>query len=87
MKSYTFELYRIDRRTKEGKKFISSFDMEMSLDQAMEVALSFNKKLKVLVEVKETYVERTNAMTGKKFMERYDTPYCCSPSSEAFFSM
>ncbi|CAB5214860.1 hypothetical protein UFOVP190_293 [uncultured Caudovirales phage] len=34
-----------------------------------------------------TYVERTNIMTGKKFMEREDTPFFCSPSSETFWSM
>lgn len=32
-------------------------------------------------------VERTNIMTGEKFMEAEDTPYFCSPSSESFWSM
>jgi len=31
-------------------------------------------------------VEKTNLMTGKKFMERSDTPYYCSPSSETYWS-
>jgi preprotein translocase subunit SecY len=30
---------------------------------------------------------RTNAMSGKTFQERYDTPYYCSPSSESYWSM
>ena len=34
-----------------------------------------------------TKVERTNIMTGKKFMEDVDTPYFCSPSSETYWSM
>jgi nitrate reductase cytochrome c-type subunit len=34
-----------------------------------------------------TYVERTNLMTGEKFMESVDTPYYCSPSSETYWSM
>lgn len=33
-----------------------------------------------------TQVERTNLMTGEKFMEDIDRPYFCSPSSEAFWS-
>jgi len=33
-----------------------------------------------------TMVEKTNLMTGKKFMERSDTPYYCSPSSETYWS-
>ena len=32
-------------------------------------------------------VERTNLMSGKKYLERRDTPLCCSPSSETFWSM
>lgn len=35
----------------------------------------------------EKKVERTNAMTGKKFMERANTSMCCSPSSELYFTM
>ena len=30
-------------------------------------------------------VERTNIMSGEKFMERSDTPYYCSPSSESYW--
>lgn len=30
--------------------------------------------------------EKTNLMTGEKFMERSDTPYYCSPSSETYWS-
>ena len=33
-----------------------------------------------------TQVERTNIMTGQKFMEDVDTPYFCSPSSESYWS-
>lgn len=32
-------------------------------------------------------VERVNLMSGQKYMERRDTPLCCSPSSETFWSM
>ena len=32
-------------------------------------------------------IERTNLMTGKKYMEDVNTPYFCSPSSESFWSM
>ena len=34
-----------------------------------------------------TFVERTNLMTGKTFKESVDTPYYCSPSSETYWSM
>jgi len=32
-------------------------------------------------------VERVNLMTGKTYMEDVNTPRCCSPSSEAYWSM
>jgi hypothetical protein len=35
----------------------------------------------------ETMVTRKNAMSGKAFQERYDTPYYCSASSESYWSM
>ena len=31
-------------------------------------------------------VERTNIMSGQKFMEDVNTPYFCSPSSESYWS-
>lgn len=35
----------------------------------------------------ERQVERTNAMTGKTYTESVNTPLCCSPSSETYWSM
>ena len=32
-------------------------------------------------------VERVNLMTGQKYMEDVNTPRCCSPASEAYWSM
>ena len=32
-------------------------------------------------------VEKTNLMTGKKYMEDVNTPHCCSPASETYWSM
>lgn len=35
----------------------------------------------------EKMVERTNLMTGEKFMEPVNTPVYCSPAYEAFWQM
>jgi hypothetical protein len=32
-------------------------------------------------------VERVNLITGQKYMEDVNTPRCCSPASEAYWSM
>ena len=53
-------------------------------------ALDSNLKMMRVSEVvadNTKYVERTNIMTGKKYMEAEDTPFCCSPSTETYWSM
>ena len=40
-----------------------------------------------VVNVFETFVTKTNMMSGYEYKERYDTPSFCSPSSESFWSM
>ena len=35
----------------------------------------------------EKFVERTNLMSRKKYMERINTPGYCSPSCESYWSM
>jgi hypothetical protein len=45
------------------------------------------RKQGFIVEVFATYVTTRNAMTGKQFQERYDTPYFCSARSESYWSM
>lgn len=35
----------------------------------------------------EKQVERTNLLSGKKYMESVNTPSYCSPSSESYWSM
>lgn len=32
-------------------------------------------------------IEKTNLMTGKKYMEDVNTPHYCSPASETYWSM
>ena len=35
----------------------------------------------------EPMVERTNLMSGKTYMERLNTPACCSPACELYWNM
>lgn len=43
--------------------------------------------MKVQLVDNSNIVERTNIITGKKFMEPADRPYFCSPSSETYWTM
>lgn len=44
-------------------------------------------KVAVVTEDEPEMVERTNYMTGKKYMESVNTPYCCSPANEVYWTM
>ena len=82
---YTVEIYKLDKRMKDGKRLVSKTDIE-------GVELSFVEALHprrpgYIVMIHETWVTRKNMMSGREFQERYDTPYFCSPSSEAYWSM
>jgi len=40
----------------------------------------------IKIKIQPKYVTRKNLMSGKEFLEHYDTPYTCSPSSETYWS-
>ena len=82
---YTVEIYKLDKRCKDGMKLKSKTDFaDMTLD-AVERANP--RRAGYIVKIFETYVTRKNVMTGLEFQERYDTPYFASPRSETFWSM
>lgn len=40
-----------------------------------------------VADYKPRMVERVNLMSGEKYMEDINTPACCSPASELYWSM
>ena len=88
MTNFTFEVYAIDRRTKEGLRLLRKFDLDLQEKHiANNIARDFETKVKkTVVKVHETYITKKNYMTGEEFQERYDRPYYCSPSSETYWS-
>ena len=86
MKEYTLEIYKSDRRTKEGRRLVEVRDFAPSTDAAIKSVADSIRENGFVVEVFATFVTTRNLMTGKEFQERYDTPYHCSPRSESFWS-
>ena len=84
---YTLEIYKTDRRTKEGRRLVVKQDFAPSTRDYIETVVEQKRKLGFIVELFETYVTRKNLMGGKEYQERYDTPRYCSPSSECYWSM
>lgn len=85
MTTYTIELYKSDKRYLSGEKLEYTFDVELNERQLREFIELYSYGFRVVVQ--ETYREATNYLTGNTYRERYDTPHCCSPSSETYWSM
>jgi hypothetical protein len=87
LKEYTLEIYKADKRVKEGRRLYAKQDFAPSTRDYISTVAEAKRKLGFTVEVFETFVVQKNLMNGKEFQERYDTPYFCSPASESFWSM
>ena len=84
-KYYTVELYKLDRRVKDGRRLVAK--MDYYCEDLRVIENDFPVKRGYVRFIHDTYVEKTNFMTGERYQERYDTPYTCSPSSETYWSM
>jgi len=88
---FTLEIYKMDRRVKEGQRLVGKYDYDRADKAAMEREIAelfptYRKRDGYIFNVVETYREVTNMMTGKTILERYDTPFACSVGSEAYWS-
>jgi hypothetical protein len=85
--AYTLEIYKKDRRIKEGQRLIEKKDFCPVTQDYIQTVVSDKIAQGFIVKLFETFVTRTNLMGGKEYQERYDTPRFCSPSSESYWSM
>ena len=85
-KDWTVEVWRLDRRLKVGRRLLEKHDYrDQTLDSMKAIMAGLNHAPnRYLLELRETWVTRRNAMSGEQFQERYDTPWCCSPASESY---
>ena len=87
LKEYTLEIYRADRRVKAGRRLYAKQDFAPSTKDYINAVADAKRSLGFIVEVFETFVTQKNMMSGREFLERYDTPNFCSPASESYWSM
>jgi hypothetical protein len=85
----TVEIYKQDGRCKKGERLAFKKDYAISDRVTLRhlVQTTYPAREGYRFEIYETYVTKTNLLTGQEFKERYDTPYFCSPSSETYWSM
>jgi hypothetical protein len=89
---FTLEIYKMDRRTKEGQRLVGKYEYDRkdraAMDREIEALYpTYKKRDGYIFNVVETYVTRKNMMSGQEYQERYDTPWFASPSSETYWSM
>lgn len=93
---YTIEVYKKDKRIKRderygrnkvGLRFIEVIEFAPVTKDYINVVAETYRDAGYIAKVFETFVTRINLMNGKEYLERYDTPSFCSPSSESFWSM
>jgi len=87
LKEYTLEIFKADRRTKEGRRLVAKQEFAPVTKDYIEIVAEQKRSLGFEVEIFETWITKTNMMSGKEFKEKYDTPYFCSPASESYWSM
>jgi hypothetical protein len=80
---YTVEIYKQDARTKKGERLVSKTDYDTDNLSMLEHTVKHTYRASQGFR----YEIHVTMMGGGKFMERYDTPYYCSPSSESYWSM
>jgi hypothetical protein len=87
--TYTVIVYKADKRKKTGEREVLYKDYETDNLSMLEhtVKHTWRTSAGFRYEIHVTMVEKTNMMGGGKFMERFDTPYYCSPASESYWSM
>ena len=83
-KHYTVEVYKLDKRMKEGKKLVSK--MDYFCEDVSVIENDFPVRRGYVRMIHNTFVTRLNYMTGEQFQERYDVPWTCSPASETYWS-
>jgi hypothetical protein len=91
--NYTMYIYKADKRTKRGERAISTTvwqhrdEAEMKREVRELQYELYPTKLGFRIEFHPTTVTVKNLMTGKDVEIDRDTPWCCNPASESYWSM
>jgi len=87
MTQFTVHITKQDARCKSGARTVAYYDAEHTSASELEAAVRNKHSNKHEIEVRETWVQRRNWMSGNTYWERFDTPRACSPATEAYWTM
>jgi hypothetical protein len=86
-------VYKADKRTKTGERFVSKYpfkrmDSDTVARELRDLAVAlYPQKDGWRFDVQPATKIVKNLMTGKDVEIASDTPWCCNPSSETYWSM
>lgn len=80
MTAWAVKCFRIDKRRKDGERLVDTLTME--LDTKPELVAPKGWRLEVVPATRTV----TNLMTGQPVEIAHDTPWCCNPASESYWS-
>lgn len=89
---HTMYIYKKDRRTKTGERLFSTTvwrhrdEAEMKRE-VRELQYELYPTSQFRIEFVATMKTVKNLMTGKDIQIEHDTPRCCDPSSELYWTM
>ena len=89
---WTLYIYKVDRRKKTGERLFSTTvwqnrDEESMQREVNELHLHHYPRAQFRMEFAPTTKWVKNLMSGEMVEIAYDTPLCCDPSSETYWSM
>jgi hypothetical protein len=86
---YTLYAYKTDKRTKSGEKLVNIRVLNNMDEQTMKAIVEHGLSLSPdhRFEYFPTKITVKNLMTGKDVQIDRDTPWCCNPASETYWSM
>jgi outer membrane protein assembly factor BamD (BamD/ComL family) len=89
---FTMYIYKLDKRTKTGERLVSTTVWtdrdQASMDREVnELHIHHYPRGLFRIEALPKMVTVKNLMTGKDVEIDRDTPWCCNPASESYWSM
>ena len=89
MNKFTVYVYKQDRRCKSGERAAHTSVHEGASRATLEhlYATTWFASEGYRFEIVETTRKVKNLMTGAEIEIDHDTPHCCDPSSETYWSM
>ena len=89
---YTLYIYKADKRTKTGDRLFSPTVWTGQDDNGMRRTVAnlfplYRPEDGYRFDWTPAYKTVTNLMSGKEIQIPTDTPWCCNPASETYWSM